>query len=47
MKPMSRKTPSNKRPVEQRDHKAKHGRVAVKIVDDRGIESLKILELGG
>jgi adenine-specific DNA-methyltransferase len=23
----------------------KHGRVAVKIVDDRGIESLKILEL--
>ena len=23
----------------------KHGRVAVKIVDDRGIESLKILEI--
>ena len=24
----------------------KHGRVAVKIVDDRGIESLKIVEVG-
>jgi adenine-specific DNA-methyltransferase len=27
--------------------KGKHGRVAVKIVDDRGIESLRIVEIPG
>ena len=33
----------SKRPIEQYDHKGQHKRVAVKIVDDRGIESLKII----
>ena len=33
------------KPIEQYDHKGKQGRVAVELADDRGIESLKILEI--
>ena len=42
---MARKkaAPKKKRPIETYEHK----RIAVKIVDDRGIESLKILEVDG
>jgi hypothetical protein len=43
---MPRKTPSNKRPVGQYDHKAKkRANNPPVVVDDRGIESLKISEV--
>lgn len=36
-----KKTIETKRPIESYEHK----RIAVKIVDDRGIESLKIMQV--
>ncbi len=54
----STESKSRKQPIEQYDHKGKkrvnnplfelgeHKRAAVKVIDDRGIESLKAVSLG-